>query len=314
MIVDDLTISLMTLTGIRLVATIMFILLFFRYKRTKYLLILLGWFFYMTGPLLVLVKNSPMRTLLDPYFGFSAAFATILIALGLFSYFKKIRKNYHIGFILLCFLFLLLIYIINPGLMGLAATLMQASLLLILLVLIIYNSKMIRNGSAGISFFWLCATLVIGVFHAFGFQLLFGESQLSVKFVFTGMINISLLIFLLYQDWEQAQAGYEETLKERGVLLQEVHHRVKNNLTIVSSMLRLQSLNVSADKKDMIRNIENRINSMAIVHEQLYQSGNFKNIKLNDYIDELLEAIGTSFSGKEKRSGSSPGCSRLWLI
>ena len=297
MIIDDLTIALLMLTGVRLVGSIMFFLLFFQYKKIKYFMILIGWFVYMTGPLVELVKNSPIRTEFGPYFGFSAAFASILIVLGLFSYYKKIKKRYFLIFILACFLSLLTIYFLNSALMGVATTIMQAVFLLVLLVMVVYNSKMIRQGRTRISYFWLCTTLVVGIFHAFGFQLIFSSSHLSIRFVLTGMINISLLLFLLYLDWEQAQAGYEETLTERSILLQEVHHRVKNNLTIVSSMLRLQSNSVSDDKRELITNIENRINTMAIVHEQLYQSGNFKDIRMNHYIDELLDAIGMSYGG-----------------
>ncbi len=82
------------------------------------------------------------------------------------------------------------------------------------------------------------------------------------------------------------------TLKEKEILLREVHHRVKNNLQVVSSLLSLQS-NRIADQavKDMLGQSRNRIRSIALVHEKLYQSGNFAEINLKDYSGSLLTEL-----------------------
>ena len=295
MIIDDLTISLLSLAGIRFVGVIIFALLFSLHKKMHYLLTLLGWLFYFAGPMVELLKNNPNRTILDPLFGFSAAFATLMIILGLFSFFKKMKKSFYISIISASLITLLILYFTAKELIGLAATSMQAIFLLGLLLMIIFDRRLIRRGKAGISFFWLCITLGIGVFHSAGFLFFFGSQPLSVKFVVTAMINISLLIFFMYLDWEQIQKRYEDALKERSVLLQEIHHRVKNNLMVITSLLRLQSETVPSGQREFLVNIENRINTMALVHEQLYKSGNFKNISLGDYVSELIEAISLSY-------------------
>jgi len=88
----------------------------------------------------------------------------------------------------------------------------------------------------------------------------------------------------------------EYALREKEVLLREVHHRVKNNMAIVSSLLNMQSGYVDDEKHlQMFRESQGRIRSMALVHEQLYQSDDFAHIKVQDYIRSLSESINNTF-------------------
>ncbi len=84
--------------------------------------------------------------------------------------------------------------------------------------------------------------------------------------------------------------------KEQTVLLQEVHHRVKNNLSIVSSLLNMQA-NKCKDEyhRSLFNDSKNRINSIASVHEVIYKSNSFANLNLKDYIEEMLSYIQQSF-------------------
>lgn len=86
------------------------------------------------------------------------------------------------------------------------------------------------------------------------------------------------------------------SLREKEQLLKEIHHRVKNNMQIISSLLNLQS-ETTEDVKflDLIRESRNRINSMALVHEMLYQSKNLSKIELKDYIVALSKSIYQSY-------------------
>jgi two-component sensor histidine kinase len=87
------------------------------------------------------------------------------------------------------------------------------------------------------------------------------------------------------------------SLKEKEQLLKEVHHRVKNNLQIVSSLLNLQSSNILDEKYlDLITDSRNRINSMAIVHEMLYAAKDLSKIEIGEYIRRLGNSIHQSFS------------------
>ncbi len=82
------------------------------------------------------------------------------------------------------------------------------------------------------------------------------------------------------------------SLKEKNVMLAEIHHRVKNNLAIVSGLLELETHDRD-DKQtiEFIRKSQTRIKSMAIVHEKMYQSNNLSNVNLNEYVEELTETI-----------------------
>ncbi len=82
------------------------------------------------------------------------------------------------------------------------------------------------------------------------------------------------------------------TLKEKEILLREVHHRVKNNLQVVSSLLNLQS-NRFDEKviKETLEQSRNRIRSIALVHEKLYQTGNYAEINLKEYAHSLLAEL-----------------------
>ena len=87
---------------------------------------------------------------------------------------------------------------------------------------------------------------------------------------------------------QHTQDKIKASLKEKEVLLQEIHHRVKNNMQIVVSLLRLQSYTAKNKKlEDMFKVAQNRIRSMAIIHEKLYQSKDFARIDFALYIQSL---------------------------
>jgi len=78
-------------------------------------------------------------------------------------------------------------------------------------------------------------------------------------------------------------------LEERGVMLREIHHRVKNNMQLISSLLRLQSHHVKDEKVlDILNASQNRIKSIALIHQKLYQSGDFTRVNFSDYITDVV--------------------------
>ncbi|MBP7808423.1 MAG: sensor histidine kinase [Bacteroidia bacterium] len=91
------------------------------------------------------------------------------------------------------------------------------------------------------------------------------------------------------------------SLKEKEHLLKEIHHRVKNNLQIVSSLLNLQSDSIVDEKfLALIKESHNRINSMALVHEMLYKSTDLSTIELKEYIELLSSSVNMSYSSPTK--------------
>jgi len=93
------------------------------------------------------------------------------------------------------------------------------------------------------------------------------------------------------------EAELIKSLQEKETLLKEIHHRVKNNLLMISSLLSLQSSYIK-DKKDLniFRECENRANSMALIHEQLYRSTDLQKIDFGNYIISLVGKLFQAYS------------------
>jgi len=86
------------------------------------------------------------------------------------------------------------------------------------------------------------------------------------------------------------------SLKEKEVLLREIHHRVKNNMQLLISLLKLQADKIE-DKKyaDMFKDGEDRIRSMSLIHEKLYQTQDFANINFGEHIVSLVDGLFVSY-------------------
>jgi two-component sensor histidine kinase len=100
---------------------------------------------------------------------------------------------------------------------------------------------------------------------------------------------------------EEANKTLALSLEEKNTLLKEVHHRVKNNLNVIVSLLRLQEDQIESieSAKDAFEQSRNRIFSMALVHESLYRSDNLAEIKLDEYIRELLGELKRSMPAEK---------------
>lgn len=87
-----------------------------------------------------------------------------------------------------------------------------------------------------------------------------------------------------------------KTLDEKDVLLREIHHRVKNNLQIISSLLNMQSRYLNDKKsKEAVNESKNRIKSMSLIHQKLYQEENLTGIETKAYFNELIESLMISY-------------------
>ena len=92
----------------------------------------------------------------------------------------------------------------------------------------------------------------------------------------------------------------QSLISEKEVLLKEIHHRVKNNLQVITSLLSLQSSFIEDDEsKALFRYSQYRINSMAMIHEMLYKSQDISKINYGDYAEKLVSGLVTSMKGTE---------------
>ena len=91
------------------------------------------------------------------------------------------------------------------------------------------------------------------------------------------------------------------SLSEREILLSEIHHRVKNNLAVVTGLIELQSFYVN-DKKtlEILKESQSRIKSIALLHEKLYENKSLKEVDVLSYTNELIHFIKQSLRKKEK--------------
>ncbi|WP_255503731.1 sensor histidine kinase [Methanothermobacter sp. KEPCO-1] len=102
----------------------------------------------------------------------------------------------------------------------------------------------------------------------------------------TTMIVASLV------DVTDIREAEEEILREKEVLLREIHHRVKNNLQIISSLLNLQLSRIGDEElRKIVRESQGRIKAMAMIHEHLYQSESLERVNFREYVEKLVGDI-----------------------
>jgi PAS domain S-box-containing protein len=104
------------------------------------------------------------------------------------------------------------------------------------------------------------------------------------------------------QELRNNQASLSATLRERDLLLQEIHHRVKNNLQVISSLINIQARRLDArDARIALEECKTRVEAIALVHEQLYQSKDYRQIPFSKYVRILIQNITTLSALPERR-------------
>ncbi|MBD0779188.1 sensor histidine kinase [Maribacter sp. ANRC-HE7] len=128
-------------------------------------------------------------------------------------------------------------------------------------------------------------------------------SLLSILFsvyLLGGVLGKNLL--KAHHNLYKSRNEIEKRIKEKETLLREVHHRVKNNLQTVSSLLSLQSRNIQDEKmKNIMKSSQNRVISMAMVHEMLYMRDDLSKIEYKSYVQELSEFLIRSLKGADSK-------------
>ena len=98
------------------------------------------------------------------------------------------------------------------------------------------------------------------------------------------------------EERRRAEEQVTASLREKETLLREVHHRVKNNMQVISSLLKIQSGYVIDEKvREMFEECQNRIMAMSLVHEKLYKSKDMASVNFKEYIKTLLHDVFWSY-------------------
>jgi two-component sensor histidine kinase len=117
-----------------------------------------------------------------------------------------------------------------------------------------------------------------------------GPQDFEARMVPSG--SSSVLAIVRNISASKAEGAIRNSLREKEVLLREIHHRVKNNLQVISSLLKLQSMQVSDPAvRDVFANSRNRVQSIALVHEKLYQSKDLSHVDFGAYVHVLVEGL-----------------------
>ncbi|MBO6793934.1 MAG: PAS domain S-box protein [Balneolaceae bacterium] len=117
-----------------------------------------------------------------------------------------------------------------------------------------------------------------------------------------GDIDELMVTLLDITEIEQQKDHLRESLAEKNTLLQEIHHRVKNNLAIVVSLLQLQVYQSTNEaEKSKLLDAQNRVMSIAMIHELLYSSEEFNKVDLKAYYDQLIRSIKANMQVQTRR-------------
>ncbi len=127
----------------------------------------------------------------------------------------------------------------------------------------------------------------------------------NVRLTSIGKENIISNILIIASDiteLKQYENEIKDSLHEKEILLQEIHHRVKNNMQIISSLLSIQTRYVNDNEAiNVLKESQNRVKSLAMIHEKLYKSKNFNKIHLMDYIESLVWDLFYSYAIEKGR-------------
>jgi two-component sensor histidine kinase len=125
------------------------------------------------------------------------------------------------------------------------------------------------------------------------------EEALNQTLLWGSMLTIiiALIILLFYRKLQRQKKTIQDALQEKEVLLGEIHHRVKNNLQLISSILELQLRSIDDEEAiQALRESQNKVNAVSLIHQKLYQTEHFHQINTVDYITDMVPALIDTFA------------------
>jgi len=126
-----------------------------------------------------------------------------------------------------------------------------------------------------------------------------GTQQVRIRWAIAGLLLLLALAATLYaqrQKLSRVKLALEQSLVEKEVLLREIHHRVKNNLQLIMSLLNLQAAEgEEQDLEEFLDKGQHRVQAISLIHEQLYRSDDVADIDMQHYSEQLLQSIEDSY-------------------
>ncbi len=137
---------------------------------------------------------------------------------------------------------------------------------------------------------------------------------LAVRLIYIGGKAFQSVRVTDISERKKAEQYTKAALQEKEILLAEIHHRVKNNMAVISGLIGLQSNYVEDEKaKELFEESRNRIHSMALIHDKLYQHETFAKIEFCAYINDLVDHIKGSYNATEADVSFSITCNDIFL-
>jgi two-component sensor histidine kinase len=142
----------------------------------------------------------------------------------------------------------------------------------------------------------------------------FAEEDLRLAECVANQIAGAIANTEVFLERKRAEEQLRASLKEKEVLLREIHHRVKNNLQVISSLLRLQSRYIKDEEvQKVFKESQDRVRTMAIIHEKLYQSTDLTRVDFAEYIKDLTANLYRSYGVSQETIGLSIHGNNLFM-
>lgn len=138
------------------------------------------------------------------------------------------------------------------------------------------------------------------------------RQNLIIIFTISGIIVLLIITFVLYRAYstnKKSTAIIKAQNDEKTILIKEIHHRVKNNLSVISGILDLQKRSIKDEKMlEIFKDAKSRINSMALVHINLYEQEDLTTINCQSYFENLYRTVNSAYKMSDKEISSTINC------
>ena len=212
--IDDLALILITLIGIRSLAFILFAELYLRLRANKYAVLTAAWFLYFLAPCFGLYNYLSKGYPYHPFFAYFAALGTVLFMISLFLYYKTELQPLFLTLFIISAVSLFILIGLHNNISGLIANTVQFIFITATVFILLFKNKWFLEFGGGSSYFWLISILILSIFHTLGFNFIYPETALSIRFMITALVNISLIIFFLHFDSNYSLICLENSEKQ----------------------------------------------------------------------------------------------------